>query len=192
MDSEQEKYIFCYGYNHPQIVADLLGVNLSEVLDNSIPCTLKGYKRVFAEEADDFEDTSVATIIPDSNSEIKSYAFKVKESLIWFIDKFEEYPNMYDRVIVYPENNGEQFEAYVYTMNDLSKFKYPCESYLKGVGQTISAHYYLSNQIFDFNNINIDIVQAKEDKYIGESKIKLELEEYPELIQEKISEIINS
>ena len=46
---EGEKvYIFSYGYNSPKQVTNLWKVTLNEILETAIPCTLKGFKRVFA------------------------------------------------------------------------------------------------------------------------------------------------
>mmetsp|Transcript_28418 Transcript_28418/g.25153 ORF Transcript_28418/g.25153 Transcript_28418/m.25153 type:complete len:82 (-) Transcript_28418:15-260(-) len=79
------------------------------------------------------------------------------------------------------------FDVYVYIMNDVEKFQYPSEEYLKGVAKTISSFYYFSGQEFDYENISIEIHSSKSSKLISKHKIKLSLSDYPDLIKDKLS-----
>mmetsp|Transcript_4114 Transcript_4114/g.4748 ORF Transcript_4114/g.4748 Transcript_4114/m.4748 type:complete len:173 (-) Transcript_4114:19-537(-) len=172
-----------------------MNVELEDILAKSIPCTLKGYKRAFAGASDVFGEKgrSVCTILKDDQAEIKSYAFEVEDQNMKFIDEFEAYPVMYDRIVMQCESTqGEVFDAFVYIMNDISKYAYPTEGYLKGVAQTIASHYYLSKQTFDFENVVIEIVKADGEEIIRNHTVKMGIEEYPELIKNQIAEIISS
>lgn len=75
-------------------------VPLKDVLDSCVSCTLRGYRRAFAGEDNYFEQTSVATIIPDKLSSIHSYAFSIDSEMLKYIDEFEEYPEEYGRIEV--------------------------------------------------------------------------------------------
>jgi hypothetical protein len=70
-------------------------------------------------------------------------------------------------------------------MNDIDSFVQPTDEYLKGVAQTIAAHYYLSGKETDFQNFKISIVSACRNEVESVVDVKLDIEEYPELIQDK-------
>jgi cation transport regulator ChaC len=184
---DNDIYMFAYGYNHPVKVASLLNIPLNELLPKCIPCTLKGYKRVFAGEDDDFDNKSVATIVKDSEGIINSYAFTIKQSQVKHIDVFEAYPIDYDRVVVQCIGKDQQiFDAIVYVMNNINKFVHPSEEYLKGVAQTMAAHYYLSGLETNYKAFSIEIISACRNEVENIAEIKLEIEEYHELIQDKL------
>ncbi|CAI2381497.1 unnamed protein product [Moneuplotes crassus] len=193
MEEVERVYIFNYGYNSPGQVARLVGVPVAEILSTAIPCTLRGYRRVFAGIADDFGDKSVATIVQDETSEIQSYAFSLNADCMKYIDEFEEYPKMYDRIQVDLEKvSGETFQAYVYVMNDITHFGYPTEEYLQGVAQTISAFYYLQNLQFDYCNVSMDIIKADNLEKMGTETVKVSVEAYPAEVQDVISKLVDS
>ena len=181
-------YLFCYGFNHPVKVAELLNISVEELLPRWIPCILKGYRRAFAGHDNFFDMKSVATIIKDPNSEIHSYAFQVEEEKIDFIDKFEEYPEVYDRIKIELEDmEGNKFDAQVYVMHKRDVFAYPTDEYFKGVALTIATHNYLNNKETDYENFTIEIYDYVNDEFHGPHKTKLSIDDYPEWVRDKVS-----
>ena len=99
---------------------------------------------------------------------------------------------MYNRIQVkLIDKNDIEFDAQVYIMNNVNKFKYPTNKYMKGVALTTAAFYYLNKQKCDYQNFEINVVDALGKHEEVWHKVKLKLSDYPESVQEIINEIVN-
>ena len=81
--------LFHYGGNCPSKIAQLLGITKEEVFDRSVPAILKNHQRVFLGKDKDYDNTSVATLIPKEGTNVLSYATLVEEEELKLIDKWE-------------------------------------------------------------------------------------------------------
>ena len=188
MDEHNPKvYVFWYGYNSPGHIARLLGMSVEDLLVDCRACTLRGYKRTFAGLDSEFSHRSVCAIVPDPESSINSYAFRIPMSELKYVDEFEEYPRFYDRVIVQLEDrHGEHFEGHVYVMNKNEDFAYPWASYLSGVALTMATYHYLHGEEFDHVNFKIEVTDAHTGSHHDTFHQRLCLLDYPEPVRSKL------
>lgn len=184
------EYVFSYGFNNPEHIADLLSMPVDDLLPYWVPWTLHGHRRGFAGEDKVFDHSSVATIVKDPTSWIKSYAFAIEETDISYVDEFEVVPEEYERRQVQVEDkNGWIFDAYVYVMTERHIFKKPTEEYLKGVALTHAAHYYLNDEDRDYEHFEVELFDALTGKSHGFHQVTLSMSDYPNTVRQRIHDI---
>lgn len=74
-------------------------------------------------------------------------------------------------------------------MAERPTFVYPNEEYMKGLAQTMAAYYYLNDEDTDYEHFTIDVYEQVTDKYHGKHQLQLTMEDYPELVKDKILKI---
>ena len=184
------KYVFFYGSIHPEKIAQLLKLSLSEVLKKCKPWKLKGFKKAFMGMSRRWDWSSIATIIKDKNCEIRSYAFPLTTEQLFIIDEYERKPVMLERKKVdLIDTDGVSFEGEAYKVAHHAKFEFPSEEYMESCAMTKMAYYYLQSKDIqkdiDFSETMIEIWDAGTNQKLGNyyiSNIK-----YDPLIQEIVN-----
>lgn len=71
-------------------------------------------------------------------------------------------------------------------------FQYPKDEYFKGVALTMAAFHYLNRDKADYENFEINVMEACSRKDHGIHTVKLCMDDYPELVREIIESIMKT
>ena len=123
------KYYFAYGSN---MNLDQMAYRCpdAEVVGR---CVLKDYRLAFRGNRRGY---GVASILPESGSEVQGLLWKITPKCEQSLDFYEGYPNLYEKKeVVVQTRTGEQAGVAVYIMNEpyQSQPAIPSDFYLKGI-----------------------------------------------------------
>ena len=95
------KYVFCYGSNHPEQLSKRLETTIESIMSRAISCKVKSFKRVYVGVSRNWGGNSVANIIREQpDSFVVGYAVSMTPEEISKLDVFEGFPTWYNRIPV--------------------------------------------------------------------------------------------
>ncbi len=122
------------------------------IFHKSYRAILKDHKLVFNKKSQKIPQITFANIAISKNDIVEGVLYEIDD--IKCLDKYEGYPNHYDRKEMELESNGEKIKAWVYIAQDewLTNFGKPTKEYMHHLlegREYLSADYYskISNYI---------------------------------------------
>lgn len=167
--------MFSYALWSPPELASFFNESLKETLTRCNPCVLKGYQRMFAGLSDQWEGTSIPTLIQEADSEVRGFFIRLTDKEIDKIDAFETLVNPVD-VKMSPKDGAPDVEGVAFVIDRPNKFVYPSFKQLQAIAETDSAYYYLDGDITEAGeskSIEVSITDATTKKQEGEERVDL-------------------
>jgi len=140
---DEKIYYFAYGSNmNPERMAER-GAHFTLRHKH----TLRGYCLKFNKISSQRPGTGCANIVPDENGYVEGVVYKITVRGLYNLDKFEGYPDHYDRVRLILDLNGfeETVKTYMALPDKIGECLRPSKSYLEHLLKAkdyMSAEYY--------------------------------------------------